>query len=362
MFNSLGGSSMSLFRLLALLCLVSPLHTTLSHCNQSHVMVLGNVQDEDLKQIKLKLTETRGEQPSFSYQESDKTGKCHYHQNRQEWIQFFSKTLLEKRLNFRLGDTVECFFFPTSARTPLTACALIGDEDEMATLETTLLELKDISIYGISEWELTKAKELVWNWLYHADNAITEKSSYILQTISAKDIQYYLRPLYAYVDKELYLSQPFEDEGDEDTIQVQLCSITLNNTDHFYSLPISGADKNNITWIINTIAKSNLVKLGLNGNDVRKRGDKIEHVHPLRFLSYVMGEGGLRGDMKKITKSSFKWNNFMDSFSKRLTREMNNNNLLPYVSGFAHSLNVDENTVRSIIERQDWYGLLNYFL
>lgn len=150
------------------------------------------------------------------------------------------------------------------------------------------------------------------------------------------------------------------DEGE--TIQIRLCSSNQNDCAPFYSLYLSNSDKDSIQWVIHTLAKSNPVKLGIKQKEIRKRGDKIEHVHPLRFWSFVIGEGGLRDDMHKIRKSGYKWSNFSDNYFKRLSREADNNNLLQYVPGFAQSLNVDENVIRTFIQNHDWNGFVNYFI
>lgn len=325
----------------------------------SHVMVLGDIKSEDLAQLRDNLHQIN---PFLDDKTIELKNICSFHAKRKEWIRFFAKNLLEERLQYHLGDSVKCIFFPQSAQDPLTACALIGPEDEMATLQTTVFELKQISLYGIGEWELTKSKEHAWDSLYHTSSESAKKNSIVLQSISTKDIQKDLIPLYNQVDQELQLSQCQESKEANLSIQVQLCSNTQNVIDPFYSLYISDTDKRTIYWVIHTIAKSNVVKLGLNQKEVRKRGDQIRHVHPLRFLSYVMGEGGMRGDMQKIKKSSFKWNNFIKDYSSRLSREAANNNLNAFVPGFADSLSLDTQVIQSIIDRHDWHGLVNYFL
>lgn len=323
---------------------------------QAHVMVLGDVQDADIAHLEATLPQKTTTLPSLS------DTSLSFQEARKSWIEFFSKNLLEERLSFRLGDSVQCLFFPMRESSTLNGCALISYEDEQATIETSLLELQQISLHGITEWELTKAKEQVWDHLYATSPELAESSTTLLQSISSADIQKFLSPLYMHVSDELDLFQESETSREEGSILVKLCSNTSGDISPFYSLGISDSDKKTIYWVIHTIAKSNAIKLGLKQSEVRKKGDKIEHVHPLRFLSYVMGEGSLRGDMQKIKSSSYKWSNFMDNYTSRLSREAANNNLLQYVPGFAHSLGVDVEVIRSFVIRHDWYGLVNFFL
>ena len=136
-----------------------------------------------------------------------------------------------------------------------------------------------------------------------------------------------------------------------------LCSNTEDAHLSFYSLYLSESDKKNIHFIIHSLAKYSVIKLGVKNKEIRKKGDAVEHVHPLRFLGYIFGEGGLRDDMRRIRKSSYKWNNFMDNFSNRLNKEASQDNLRRFVPGFAHALGVNPAAISSLIERRDWKGL-----
>ena len=237
--------------LIFLFPLFSGLHAQEAHAPLSHVMVLGDVKDADLTKLESCLPQKTASLPSLDYETPT------FQEKREQWIQFFSKTLLEERLSFRLGNSVQCFFFPSADHSPLNACALIGQEDELATLETSLLELQQISLHGITEWELTKAKEQAWDQLYNTSSELAEESSIVLQSISTKDIQKYLSPLYSHVADDLNLNGDVESEYEEDSILVQLCSNQVNDINPFYSLAISDSDKKTIHCVIHTLTKWN---------------------------------------------------------------------------------------------------------
>lgn len=130
----------------------------------------------------------------------------------------------------------------------------------------------------------------------------------------------------------------------------------------FEHLPLSDTERGIIYKIFDTMARDNVIKLGLKRKTMEKKGKKIRNVHPLRLLGYVFGDPHLHHCMREISRSMFKWNGFIDGMKDRIDEEARNGNLLPYVPGFAAHLRVDEAKVRKYIEKRDWDGLARYLL
>ncbi len=132
--------------------------------------------------------------------------------------------------------------------------------------------------------------------------------------------------------------------------------------DGFHQLEISQTDKKLISYIISSMAEKNMFQLGLQKKSLEKRGKQIEHVHPLKFLSFLFSQPHLRQAMQEIRTNYFKWNGFMDGLSKKLDSEANAQDLLPYVEGFATSLNVDSRRVAYYLEKKDWEALVVFLM
>ncbi len=130
----------------------------------------------------------------------------------------------------------------------------------------------------------------------------------------------------------------------------------------FESLPINDQERKIIDYIITTMAEKNILKLGLMRKTMEKKGKRIHHVHPFRFLNFVFSYDHLKHSMHKIHKSGFKWDGFIDGFSKKMKEEARHNNLMRYVPGFARSLNVNEDSVRHYISKQDYEGLVRFLM
>jgi hypothetical protein len=132
--------------------------------------------------------------------------------------------------------------------------------------------------------------------------------------------------------------------------------------DYFQLLPLTDADRNRITYIISNMGKKNVFELAFIKGKMEEKGKQIHHVHPLRFIGYIFSSPELRSYMRKIRKSSFKWDAFMDGFSKKMKEEGGKNNLLIHVPGFAKQVNANPDKVTYFIQHKDWEGLIRHLL
>jgi len=144
--------------------------------------------------------------------------------------------------------------------------------------------------------------------------------------------------------------------------------VVITNTSNAYALlPITEKEAEIIWSIIDTMANNNLIVLGFKKSDLEKKGNKINHVHPLRFLGTVFSDPYLKSCMKEIRTSYFKWNGFFDGpsgngFAHRMEQEYNRNNLLPYVAGFSQAVKGNPDQIRAYIQKRDWEGLVKYLI
>ena len=89
----------------------------------------------------------------------------------------------------------------------------------------------------------------------------------------------------------------------------------------FFELPVSEEEKMLIRKIITNMADKNVVQLLLEKKSMERKGDRIHPVHPMRFAGIVLTDPNLKRCMKAITKSTFKWNGFLDGYEKRMKEE-----------------------------------------
>ncbi len=145
-------------------------------------------------------------------------------------------------------------------------------------------------------------------------------------------------------------------------IQVSHAEEIMESKGSFFSLPLEEWEQKAIRNIICTMAEKNLLQLGLEKKTLKKKGKKINHVHPLRFVDYIFSDPHLKKCMQQIKKSSFKWNGFVRGFSGRMMEEAVKDNLRPYIPEFSEHLAVNQENLKIYIDNKDWEGLLKYLL
>ena len=138
--------------------------------------------------------------------------------------------------------------------------------------------------------------------------------------------------------------------------------ITTETTASFYQLPITEKEKRLIYSIITTIAEKNILQLAFIKRSVEKKGRKIEHVHPMRFMGYILSHSELRSCLRTIKKSSFKWDAFISGFSRRMKEELANDNVYIHIPGFCQQIGGNQEVVTQLIHKRDWEGLVEEYL
>lgn len=130
----------------------------------------------------------------------------------------------------------------------------------------------------------------------------------------------------------------------------------------FYQLPLVDWEMKTIHKLVSTLAEKNVFELALEKKSLEKKGDKIYHVHPFRFIGYIFSDPHLKKCMYEIKKSFFKWHTFVDGFGDKMSAEKHHRNLERYIPGFAHSLNINPDKVRQYVDDKDWEGLLKFLI
>ncbi|GAB4189476.1 MAG: hypothetical protein Tsb0015_10190 [Simkaniaceae bacterium] len=130
----------------------------------------------------------------------------------------------------------------------------------------------------------------------------------------------------------------------------------------FYKLAISETDKINVSKLIKKLADRNVIELLWHKKEMTRLGDKIEHLHPLRFIGYIYSRPDLIKCMKTISQNSFKWHAFVDGFAGGMDKEAKRNNLIAYLPGFCRETGAEENAIRNFISKHQWEELLRYYL
>lgn len=124
------------------------------------------------------------------------------------------------------------------------------------------------------------------------------------------------------------------------------------SSDCRFDMKIAEKQKENITTIISTVANDGYFALLGQKGKLNKLGDEVDkNVTSLQFWGYIFSQPKLAQDMKKISKDSMKFGDFLTNSLKNLTRmEKENSCFYDQVEGFAKYLKVDPEKTKSILK------------
>lgn len=130
--------------------------------------------------------------------------------------------------------------------------------------------------------------------------------------------------------------------------------ISIGYKEGEYQITASLKEKEIISTIISEMGSKSLFSLFREKSRLTKLGDQIKNVPPMDFLSVIFLNPKLKGHMKEIYKSYFKWNNIVDGIAGNMEKENKRPDFEDKVRAFARSLGKDENLLLEKARRKEW--------
>lgn len=124
-----------------------------------------------------------------------------------------------------------------------------------------------------------------------------------------------------------------------------------------YNQEISSDEKRNIEIIVTSLAKNSYFDLIRNKSRLDRAGEKIDHVHPLRFLMCCFTSEVLKAGFHAIRDNGGKiWKEFFDEgLAKSLEEESKKDNIRPeHIQHFSSTLGINPNAVTDLIQKRRW--------
>ncbi len=120
----------------------------------------------------------------------------------------------------------------------------------------------------------------------------------------------------------------------------------------FSSLPITPDEMRKIFQIVHRLGTTSPIFLLPHRATLEQLGREIEHVHPLKFLEYILLHSTLRTDLDAIRSNSWIWPQFLQGLSRKLERERGP--LASMLPGFARSLQIDPALIEPLLNSGQW--------
>jgi hypothetical protein len=125
--------------------------------------------------------------------------------------------------------------------------------------------------------------------------------------------------------------------------------------------PLTAKEKDDITYILRTLSNQTLLKINSNKSALKGAGDRIEHLHPLKFLTFVFSNDELIVCMRNLQGRTWVWSEFLEGVIDSLKNEYTIGNILDeHVQELIVQSRVsDPAAISSHVHNQSWGTLIN---
>ncbi len=125
-----------------------------------------------------------------------------------------------------------------------------------------------------------------------------------------------------------------------------------------YYAALNSNEKNDIRFMINTLAHTSLIQLAFKQGELQKAGDRIAHIHPFRYFAFVITDPELSRSFKKI--NGMPWSRFRKGMANNFAIESQRNNIKEDVlMSFQQETGIDPATVYPYAASGQWDELLD---
>ncbi|MCB1119597.1 MAG: hypothetical protein KDK65_06530, partial [Chlamydiia bacterium] len=130
-----------------------------------------------------------------------------------------------------------------------------------------------------------------------------------------------------------------------------------NSSSRDYTLPVSQNEIHDIRYIIKTLANKSAAGLLMNKAALESAGDRIDHLHPFRFLQAIFSDEELKVCMRNL--KGYGWSGFIDNLSRTFDEEVERNNVHEsQARDFAKTLKIDPAHTIPHVQQRNWTALV----
>ncbi len=127
-----------------------------------------------------------------------------------------------------------------------------------------------------------------------------------------------------------------------------------------YKIPATKNEQEIVQYIVITMANKSLAKIWKERNALKKAGDKLEHLHPFRFLLAIFTNEEAKAAMASLKGREWVWGEFKKGLYTSLTEEHEKRNLkVEHVNDFAEQLGIQSQLILPAIKNCDWDELVS---
>lgn len=126
-----------------------------------------------------------------------------------------------------------------------------------------------------------------------------------------------------------------------------------------YTAAVTADQKKDIGYILKTLGNASLTKIAKQKSSLEKAGNRIESIHPFKFLETIFTDEELIVSIRNLQGRSKLWPQFRDPLISSLSAESDVGNLTPYTQDLASTLKIDVSGISADIDNKNWSGLIS---
>ena len=119
-----------------------------------------------------------------------------------------------------------------------------------------------------------------------------------------------------------------------------------------------------IDFIFSSLAEKGKMGLVMNSISLISKGNEIEPVPPLEFLSHMMKKPEIFKYMERLQKKDkhFQWNQFISGFKKKCNSKKEYQSIKDNIELFAEDVDFPVCELQTFVDNKDWSGLIGHLL
>lgn len=128
-----------------------------------------------------------------------------------------------------------------------------------------------------------------------------------------------------------------------------------------YNIPVSASEKKDVAFVVNTLGMSSLLSIATSQSDLKAAGDRIDHLHPLRFLMCIFTDEQMKASMQAMKDRSWVWVEFVNGVKNTMEYESSpeRNNIKPeFIYDFAAQVGINPDLIIPAINKHQWRQLV----
>lgn len=127
-----------------------------------------------------------------------------------------------------------------------------------------------------------------------------------------------------------------------------------------YYKPLTSKEKEDMSYIVNTLGMSSLVKIAKEKSSLKKAGERITNVHPFIFLKTIFTDEEMKVSVHAIQGRSWVRDDFFNGFKESFDEEAEKNNISnDMVIDFSSKVGIDPNLIMPFVQEKQWKQLIN---